>query len=197
MPYETPHTTCHPTIAPGFRNRPRVERPVEHSSLYRLIFECCEQDIVARIEADLRIVSVGSRYPCLISDALPSHRSAAPANDQNNAHTIRKDANSNICTAKVIRSRDIAVLRLRPRFHVYYTPTYSSWLNQIEIWFNIITQRAIRRGTFRSVRDLVANIERFVKRYNRRAQPFVWTATADSILEKIERLCKAVAATGH
>ena len=86
---------------------------------------------------------------------------------------------------------------MRPRFHVYYTPTYSSWLNQIEIWFNIITQRAIRRGTFRSVRDLVANIERFVKRYNRRAQPFVWTATADSILEKIERLCKAVAATGH
>lgn len=88
-------------------------------------------------------------------------------------------------------------LAARPRFHVHYTPTYSSWLNQVEIWFNIITQRAIRRGTFRSVRDLVANIERFVKRYNRNCQPFAWTATPDSILEKIDRLCKAVAGTRH
>jgi putative transposase len=88
-------------------------------------------------------------------------------------------------------------LAARPRFHVHYTPTYSSWLNQVEIWFNIITQRAIRRGTFRSVRDLIAKIERFVQAYNRRCQPFVWTATPDSILEKIERLCKAVAGTGH
>jgi len=88
-------------------------------------------------------------------------------------------------------------LAARPRFHVHYTPTYSSWLNQVEIWFNIITQRAIRRGTFRSVRDLVAKIERFAKQYNRHCQPFSWTATPDSILEKIERLCKAVAGTGH
>ncbi len=88
-------------------------------------------------------------------------------------------------------------LAARPRFHVHYTPTYASWLNQVEIWFNIITQRAIRRGTFRSVRDLVAKIERFVQHYNRRCRPFVWTATPDSILEKIERLCKAITGTGH
>jgi putative transposase len=88
-------------------------------------------------------------------------------------------------------------LAARPRFHVHYTPTYSSWLNQVEIWFNIITQRAIRRGTFRSVRDLIAKIERFVQAYNRRCRPFMWTATADSILEKLERLCKAIAGTGH
>ncbi len=88
-------------------------------------------------------------------------------------------------------------LAARPRFHVHYTPIYSSWLKQVEIWFNIITQRAIRRGTFRSVRDLVANIERFVQRYNRHCRPFMWTATADSILEKLERLCKAIAGTGH
>jgi putative transposase len=88
-------------------------------------------------------------------------------------------------------------LAARPRFHVHYTPTYSSWLNQVEIWFNIITQRAIRRGTFRSVRDLVERIERFVKRYNRQCRPFMWTATADSILAKLERLCKAIAGTGH
>ena len=57
-------------------------------------------------------------------------------------------------------------LAARPRFHVHYTPTYSSWLNQVEIWFNIITQKAIRRGTFRSVRDLIANIRLFVDHYN-------------------------------
>lgn len=88
-------------------------------------------------------------------------------------------------------------LAARPRYHVHYTPTYASWLNQVEIWFNIITQRAIRRGTFRSVADLVAKIDCFVEHYNRRCEPFAWTATADSILEKIERLCKAIAGTGH
>ncbi len=88
-------------------------------------------------------------------------------------------------------------LAARPRFQVHYTPTYASWLNQVEIWFNIITQRAIRRGTFRSVHDLVAKIDGFVHHYNRRCHPFAWTATADSILAKIERLCKSVAGTGH
>ena len=88
-------------------------------------------------------------------------------------------------------------LAARPRFHVHYTPTYSSWLNQVEIWFNIITQRAIRRGTFRSVRDLIQQIEAFINHYNRKCRPFVWTATSDSIFEKLERLSKAIAGTGH
>ena len=88
-------------------------------------------------------------------------------------------------------------LAARPRFHVHYTPTYASWLNQVEIWFNIITQRAIRRGTFRSVPDLIAKIDSFVDHYNRNCRPFVWTATSDSILTKIQRLCKAIAGTGH
>ena len=88
-------------------------------------------------------------------------------------------------------------LAARPRFHMHYTPTYSSWLNQVEIWFNIITQQAIRRGTFRSVRDLIARIEAFVKHYNHRCHPFAWTATSDSILEKLERLGKAIAGTRH
>jgi len=88
-------------------------------------------------------------------------------------------------------------LGARPRFHVHYTPTYGSWLNQVEIWFNIITQRAIRRGSFRSVKDLVNTIDHFVKEYNARSTPFVWTATADSILQKIHRLCEAIAGTRH
>jgi putative transposase len=88
-------------------------------------------------------------------------------------------------------------LGARPRFQVHYTPTYASWLNQVEIWFALITQRAIRRGTFRHVGDSVAKIEDFVHHYNRHCHPFVWTATADSILAKIERLCKAVAGKAH
>jgi len=101
----------------------------------------------------------------------------------------------NYCTHKHEKVR--RWLASRPRYHVHYTPTYSSWLNQVEIWFNIITQRAIRRGTFRSVPDLVAKIDRFTANYNRHARPFAWAATADSILEKIERLCQAIAGTGH
>ncbi len=86
-------------------------------------------------------------------------------------------------------------LAARPRYHVHYTPTYSSWLNQVEIWFNIITQRAIRRGTFRSVKDLIAKIENFVAHYNAKSKPFMWTATADSILDKLQRLLKRIHGT--
>ena len=88
-------------------------------------------------------------------------------------------------------------LAARPRFHVHFTPTYGSWLNQVEIWFNIITQRAIRRGTFQSVKDLIRKIELFVSQYNRKSKPFIWTATSDSILQKIERLCQTIAGRLH
>jgi len=88
-------------------------------------------------------------------------------------------------------------LAARPRYHVHYTPTYSSWLNQVEIWFNIITQRAIRRGTFRSVKQLVRKIDQFVEDYNKDSRPFVWVATANSILEKISRLCSLISGTWH
>jgi len=88
-------------------------------------------------------------------------------------------------------------LAARPRFHVHFTPTYASWLNQVEIWFNRITQQAIRRGTFRSVKELVAKIDAFVQRSNARATPFVWTATADSIFAKLQRLCEGISGTAH
>jgi len=88
-------------------------------------------------------------------------------------------------------------LTARARYHVHYTPTYSSWLNQVEIWFNLITQRAIRRGTFRSVKQLIEKIERFVRQHNQNARPFAWVATADSILEKLGRLCSVISGTAH
>jgi len=88
-------------------------------------------------------------------------------------------------------------LAARPRYHVHYTPTYASWLNQVEIWFNMITQKAIRRGTFRSVKDLINKINLFVDHYNKNSKPFMWVATADSILQKVERLCKVISGTRH
>lgn len=88
-------------------------------------------------------------------------------------------------------------LAARPRYHIHYTPTYSSWLNQVEIWFNIITQKAIRRGSFKSVPQLVKRIQKFVAKYNPEAQPFAWTATADSILQKLKRLNQVIHGTRH
>ncbi len=99
----------------------------------------------------------------------------------------------NYCTHKHAKVK--RWLAARPRYHVHFTPTYASWLNQVEIWFNIITQKAIRRGSFRSVKELVDRIRTFTDNYNAKAKPFVWTATAYSIIDKVERLCKAISGT--
>ena len=84
-----------------------------------------------------------------------------------------------------------------PRFQVHFTPTYSSWLNQVETWFGIITRKVIRRGSFNHVKQLVAQIDGFVKSYNETSTPFAWTASADSILSKLGRLCKLISGTEH
>jgi putative transposase len=101
----------------------------------------------------------------------------------------------NYATHKHPRVR--AWLARHPRFHLHYTPTYSSWLNQVERWFGLITQRAIRRGSFTSVGDLRRRIEQFVDHWNEHPQPFTWTATSESILAKLERLSKVISGTGH
>lgn len=80
---------------------------------------------------------------------------------------------------------------------MHYTPTYARWLNQVERWFALVTQQAIRRGSFRSVRELVHQIDQYVKHHNARKPPFVWTANADSIFEKLQPLCKLINGTQH
>jgi putative transposase len=90
-----------------------------------------------------------------------------------------------------------AWLAARPRWHLHFTPTYASWLNQVERFFGLVTDKAIRRGSFTSVKDLVSKIDHFVTHYNRNCRPFVWTATADSILEKLQRLCNRISGTEH
>lgn len=78
-----------------------------------------------------------------------------------------------------------------PRFHFHFIPTSSSWLNLVERWFRDLTQRRLRRGTFRNVAELEEAIADYVKVHNADPKPFVWTATADSILAKVERATKA------
>ena len=90
-----------------------------------------------------------------------------------------------------------AWLARHPRYHIHYTPTYASWLNQVERWFGLITQQEIRRGSFHSVKELVQKIDDYVAHYNLHRRPFTWTATADSILVKLRRLCKLINGTLH
>lgn len=78
-------------------------------------------------------------------------------------------------------------LERHPRFHMHFTPTSSSWLNLIERWFRDLTQKRIRRGTFRSVRELQQAIVDYVEHHNDRAQAYLWKALPDEILAKVAR----------
>jgi transposase len=80
-----------------------------------------------------------------------------------------------------------AWLDKHPRFHLHFTPTSSSWLNLVERWFREITDKAIRRGVFHSVPELIAAIEAYLDANNAEPRPFEWTASADAILEKVRR----------
>jgi transposase len=80
-----------------------------------------------------------------------------------------------------------AWLAKRPRYHLHFTPTHGSWLNQVERWFGLLTQRQIKRGAHLSVASLKAAIEEFLEAHNADPRPFVWTKSADDILAKIAR----------
>jgi len=87
-------------------------------------------------------------------------------------------------------------LEKHPRFHLHFIPTSSSWVNLIERWFAELTEKRVRRGVFKSVPDLIAAIEDFMRAYNDNPKPFVWTKKVDQILEKVNR-CKAIMNTLH
>jgi transposase len=73
------------------------------------------------------------------------------------------------------------------RFHFHFTPTSSSWLNQVERWFRDLTEKNLRRGIFASVPELIASIESYLNAHNADPKPYKWTATAESILAKVRR----------
>ena len=88
-------------------------------------------------------------------------------------------------------------LARRPRFHIHFTPTYSSWINQVERWFAMLTEKQIRRGTHRSTCELESAIKLYLATYNADPRPFVWVKTADQILESIQRFCLRTSLAGH
>ncbi len=115
-------------------------------------------------------------------------------------HRCRRSSTSTASSTTTPRTRHPkarAWLATRPRWHMHFIPTYSSWLNQVERFFGLITDKAIRRGSFSSVKDLINKIDHFVASYNTNCKPFTWTASADSILEKLHRLCSRISGTAH
>jgi transposase len=88
-------------------------------------------------------------------------------------------------------------LAKRPRYHLHFTPTGASWTNLVERWFATLTERQLRRGVHRSTRELEWALRHYVETYNQDPQPFVWTKTADQILNAVARFCKRTSDSGH
>jgi transposase len=90
-----------------------------------------------------------------------------------------------------------AWLARHPRFHMHFTPTSSSWINQVERWFGFITDELIRRGSHQSVQALEADIRAYAKGWNENPRPFIWTKPAEQILESIGRLLTRISSAAH
>ena len=88
-------------------------------------------------------------------------------------------------------------LAQHPRYHLHFTPTGASWLNQVERWFATLTRKQIRRGSFTSVRDLILKINRYLQLYNDNPRPFTWTKSADEIFETMHAMCKDISGSAH
>jgi transposase len=84
-----------------------------------------------------------------------------------------------------------------PRFHLHFTPTSASWINLVERWFALLTEKQLRRGTHRSTRQLEDAIKRFLDVHNEDPKPFVWTKSADEILDSVVRFCQRTSDSGH
>jgi transposase len=90
-----------------------------------------------------------------------------------------------------------AWLDAHPRFHMHFTPTYSSWLNQVERWFGLLTDKQLRRGVHKNLLALERDIRAWIAQWNDNPQPFVWTKTADEILERLASYLDRIPGAGH
>ena len=117
---------------------------------------------------------------------IDAERARAPA-----VHLVLDNASSHK-TPKVRRW-----LAQHPRFVLHFTPTSSSWINLVERWFGELTTKLLRRGAHRSVRALNADIRAWIDNWNENPRPYVWTKTADQILDSISRYCQRINQTGH
>lgn len=90
-----------------------------------------------------------------------------------------------------------AWLARHPRFQIHFTPTGSSWINQVERWFGYLTDQLIRRGVHKSVQALEADIRAWIKDWNQNPKPLIWTKTAEEILDSLARYCQRISGAGH
>jgi transposase len=90
-----------------------------------------------------------------------------------------------------------AWLGRHPRFHLHFTPTGSSWINQVERWFGFLTDQILQRGVHKSVQALETDIRAWVAGWNQHPRPFIWTKTAEEILESLARYCRRISGAGH
>jgi transposase len=88
-------------------------------------------------------------------------------------------------------------LETHPRFHMHFTPTYSSWINQVERFFAYVTADLLRRSDHRSIQALEADIRAWVVAWNKNPKPFIWTKTAEEILGSLARLLQRTTGAGH
>ena len=122
------------------------------------------------------------RFLTLIDKSVPAHLDVHVVLDNSSTH----------------KTRSIQRWLLRhPRFTLHFTPTYSSWLNLVERWFAELTTKWIKRGSHRSVRDLIASIRTWITNWNDNPTPFVWHKSADEILDSLAAYCQRINASGH
>jgi transposase len=88
-------------------------------------------------------------------------------------------------------------LGTHPRFHMHFTPTYSSWLNQVERWFGLLTDKKLRRGAHRSIHAQEKDIRDWIANWNDNPKPFTWTKSADAILERLNLYLQRIPGAGH
>ena len=147
-----------------------------------------EQDERLDIRIDQILLELGESKPSLIFDSrvawyiLPSVFKVHLIVDNYGTHT-----HPNVQ----------AWLAEHPRFTLHFVPTSSSWLNLVERWFGELTSKKLRRGTHHSVRELNNDIRSWINDWNENPRPYVWTKTADQILESISRYCNQINASGH
>jgi transposase len=90
-----------------------------------------------------------------------------------------------------------AWLEKHPRFHLHFTPTGSSWINQVERWFGYLTDQMIRRGAHKSIQALEKDIRAWIAAWNEDPKPFVWKKTSDEILNSLAKYMKRISGAGH
>ena len=108
-------------------------------------------------------------------------------------------AGSTAAAMLAMRGRNVVLLEkeAHPRFHMHFTPTYSSWLNQVERWFGLLTDKKIRRGAHKNLQALERDIRAWITQWNNDPKPFVWTKDADEILQRLAAYLDRIPGAGN